>query len=413
MSRNRLLIVSAIALLVFSIAATVNTRAIAQLAAITACATTTACIGGTNSSTGPGVGGTNTSTGPGVLGTGANGSGVRGTTAHNSTGPANATYGVYGQDVSTTGSYDIGVKGLSVRGIGTSGQSTSNLGVRGISSTSYGVSGTSTSATGVFGTSGSSIGTVGTSTSYISVYGSAGYIGTYGNGTSYGSYGFSGSGRAVDGASSTGTGVYASTGTGFALEAHSSGGLAAYVTNSNGNGGDVTGSYIGLVARSNTFPLVATNSSGGNLFYVDGAGNVFYHGSLSHFASVSGGATVTTFGAQSATPAMEDTGTARLIAGQATVALDPAFAASIDTRRVYQVFLTPGADTRGLYVASKSPTQFVVREVQGGRGSFAFDYHIYATEIGRGTQRITIAGPNAKALRVIAPTHPAAVKLPR
>jgi hypothetical protein len=51
---------------------------------------------------------------------------------------------------------------------------------------------------------------------------------------------------------------------------------------------------------------------------------------------------------------------------------------SIDPRFGYQVFLTPDGDTRGLYVANKYTGGFTVREVQGGRGNFNFDYHVYA-----------------------------------
>jgi hypothetical protein len=33
----------------------------------------------------------------------------------------------------------------------------------------------------------------------------------------------------------------------------------------------------------------------------------------------------------------------------------------------------------------------VVREVQGGHGSFDFDYHIYAAPLGRASERMTFA----------------------
>jgi hypothetical protein len=86
------------------------------------------------------------------------------------------------------------------------------------------------------------------------------------------------------------------------------------------------------------------------------------------------------------------------------VELDPTFARTLDTQRTYQVFLTPGGDTRGLYVASKSPSQFVVREVQGGHGTFPFDYHIYGTALGKATQHMTFMQPHARLLP--APQHP-------
>jgi hypothetical protein len=394
---------------------------------ISGCSLTTACIGGTNSSTGPGVSGVSSL-----------GKGVTGTTTFASTTSTNGQYGLYGQDSSASGTFDVGVYGLSVRGIGTSGKSTSNYGVRGTSSSSYGVAGISTQFIGVWGsgpqrgvwgsggtigvygngttyavegntTSTSGTGVYGTSTNYIGVEGNGpAYIGVYALGKSYANFGFSSAGlgglfesstnRGLEGYSDSATGVYAQSQTGDALEAHTGGGLGAYVTNTNGNGADVTGTYIGLVARANSFPLVATNSAGSNLFYVDGNGNVFYHGSLSHFASTVTGAEASVYSPESTRPAIEDTGTARLVDGHATVALDPTFAATIDTQRPYQVFLTPGGDTRGLYVASKTSSQFVVREVQGGRGTFSFDYHIYGTALGKAAEHMRIVQPNARAL---------------
>ena len=81
----------------------------------------------------------------------------------------------------------------------------------------------------------------------------------------------------------------------------------------------------------------------------------------------------------------------------------------------YQVMLTPDGDTRGLYVASKTATAFVVREVEGGRGSFDFDYHIYATTLGHARERMALvsgaapAGPRAPMVRsdAIKPALPA------
>src|SRR5262249_45754570 len=92
--------------------------------------------------------------------------------------------------------------------------------------------------------------------------------------------------------------------------------------------------------------------------------------------------------------AIEDSGTAHLVNGTANVYLSPSFARSIDPRFGYQVFLTPGGDTRGLYVAGKFARGFRVREVQGGRGSFDFDYHVYAhTETPAVRQPLTTLPP--------------------
>ena len=181
---------------------------------------------------------------------------------------------------------------------------------------------------------------------------------------SYGVAAYSDTGSALYGLSSTGTGVLAATGKGLAIDVSSGAGpAAARIYNVNGNGTDTTGSYIGIVARApastGAYPILATDTSANDVFYVDGVGDVFYHGSLTQFLRTRNGE-VRAFNPSSTRPAIEDTGTAHLVDGRATVALDATFAQAIDPRRPYQVFLTPGGDTRGLYVASKSGSSFVV-----------------------------------------------------
>ena len=75
---------------------------------------------------------------------------------------------------------------------------------------------------------------------------------------------------------------------------------------------------------------------------------------------------------------LEDFGTAPLRNGVAEVALAPAFLGKVDTQLGYQVFLTPGGDSQGLYVAWKTPARFEVRERSGGKSNIAFDYRIVA-----------------------------------
>ena len=45
---------------------------------------------------------------------------------------------------------------------------------------------------------------------------------------------------------------------------------------------------------------------------------------------------------------------------------------------IYRVFLTPEGDCNGLYVSSKSPTGFEVRELKGGTSSLGFSYRVVA-----------------------------------
>lgn len=264
------------------------------------------------------------------------------------------------------------------------------------------------------------------------VTGSGGNTGVSGTGGTWGVFGFSNisSGTGVEGQSDNGTGVdgdsvccdgvvafseegvglfalnadanpavVADASTGDAIDAtagHGSGIVALRAQNdgdngSDGNGADITGSYIGVIARNvagQNYPLVVADTNGTDLMYVDASGNLFYNGSLINFARTSGGNVATTYGERSTSPTIDDNGTAQLVNGSATVQLDPVFAHSIDGHQAYQVMLTPDGDTRGLFIASKSPTSFVVREVQAGRSTIAFDYHIYAPALGMAGQRM-------------------------
>jgi hypothetical protein len=122
---------------------------------------------------------------------------------------------------------------------------------------------------------------------------------------------------------------------------------------------------------------------------VDSAGDLFYHGGLFQFMRTQGGNEAISYGARAASPTIEDNGTAQLVNGSANVQLDSAFAHTIDHRQAYQVMLTPDGDTKGLYIASKGPNGFVVREVQGGHANISFDYHIYAPSLGEAGVRMT------------------------
>lgn len=336
--------------LIATLVIAMNSRVIGSALAVITCATTTPCEEGNN-----------TSTGPGLLGQSKSGHGVSGNTLFNSTTTSNGESAVLGQDLSTAGVYDMGVQGTSVRGYGVRGRSTSNAGVRGDSSSSAGLYGSST--TGYGAETVGPIGLYAQGGSY-GAFASSGDIGLYGTGSGVGVYAQSSSGNALD-ASATATSVWAISGTssnGSGLQ------MSAY-----SRGADVTGGYIGVVGRSPTYPLVAATESGTILFYVDSSGNIYCN-------NCPAAATTTTASSytRATAPAVEETGTAHLVYGSANVYLSPSMARSIDTRLGYQVFLTPNGDTRGLYVANKYAGGFTVREVQGGRGTFNFDYHVYA-----------------------------------
>lgn len=174
--------------------------------------------------------------------------------------------------------------------------------------------------------------------------------------------------------------------------------LFVYATNSGADGSDINGGYIGIIGRApagtGTYPLVLTDQNGTDLDFTDGAGNLFIHGSLINFARTRWGQAMTEYTPRSTTPSVEDVGTAHMINGQATVRLDSWYAQSIDLRVPYHVFLTPDGDTRGLFVAQRTPSGFTVREVQGGRGTLDFEYRIVSTSIGQTNQRMGLSSIN-------------------
>lgn len=97
------------------------------------------------------------------------------------------------------------------------------------------------------------------------------------------------------------------------------------------------------------------------------------------------------FAMESTRSGIEDTGTARMTNGMATVRFDPAFAQFIDAGSGYQVFVTPDGQTHGwLFVAEKYQGGFVVREAMGGRSSVAFDYRVVAKPLGAPNERLPV-----------------------
>ena len=184
----------------------------------------------------------------------------------------------------------LGVTGTSAKGAGVVGTTKSREGVYGYTSASSGgtgVYGASANGYGVYGatTTGSGIGVIG--------YETGGGTGTYGfSASGYGAEALTNSGYGLFAdAYGSGTGVHISANTGYGLISYTNGSVPVYARNSAGNGGDFGGSYIGIVGRapaSGGFPLVLTDDSGNNLFYVDGAGNVSYRGGLYSFARSDG-----------------------------------------------------------------------------------------------------------------------------
>ncbi|MBD5606682.1 MAG: hypothetical protein IAI48_16560 [Candidatus Eremiobacteraeota bacterium] len=92
-------------------------------------------------------------------------------------------------------------------------------------------------------------------------------------------------------------------------------------------------------------------------------------------------------------PTIEDTGISRLTGGIATIALDAAFASSIEISSPYVVLVTPEGETRGFFVASKDPHGFTVREAGGGRSSVSLDYRVVAVARGHAADHMGAIDP--------------------
>ncbi len=112
---------------------------------------------------------------------------------------------------------------------------------------------------------------------------------------------------------------------------------------------------------------------------VDVNGNLACTGSISPLVAIDGGARKVAMSAiESPKNWFEDAGSAQLVNGSAIVALDSDFIQTVNTQMDYKVFPVPNGDCKGLYVASKTPTSFEVRELGGGASSINFDYRIMA-----------------------------------
>ncbi len=358
-----------------------SASALAAVATVMSCATTTACASFTNTSSGPGVA---ASSAQGVALTASGTSGISGT--------GTSGYGVAGS--STSGIAVKGTSGSSYGVVGTS--STGTAGVVGTTSLGdgegvYGYNSGSESGTGVYGTSGSGIGIFGQAATGSGVAGFADNAGAavYGDAAA--------SAIAIYATSVSGTAIYVTSRNGDGVNSYTNGGKAFTGRNSKGQGAEFEGTNMGLIVRAEaatpslmTYPLLVTDQKANNLAYVDGSGDIAYTGTLAKITSATSGKIVKSFGATSTVPTIEDIGTAQLVSGAAVVRLDPTFAASIDPRVPYRVFITPNGDTHTLYVPNKTATAFLVREAQGGRSTTTFDYRIVATAFGKAGTRMAV-----------------------
>lgn len=326
-------------LLTFVVAFVITAGAVASsatgpLVGQTTCALATACDGGKN-----------TSTGPGVQGDSATGFGTVGNTTFAATSTSH-TEGVRGEDKSTTGVGNIGVEGISPKVPGVAG-----FEVTGAFSADQGLD-ESTTAPGA-GVGGFDLNVTGKSTT-------------------------------------TGTGVFGDGGVGGAFVGESS--MAHALELDVTHGGFLLRAFN--IVGTTTTEETSLDSSGNFIT----KGSVTAHGTPKFVSRTSAGADVVAYGSRQTVPTIEDVGEGRLIGGQGFVRIDPAFASAMDRSTNYLVFITPKGDSRGLYVAQQSAAGFVVRENQGGHSTLAFDYRIVAKPFDSNQARLPlVAQPEALA----------------
>ncbi len=117
---------------------------------------------------------------------------------------------------------------------------------------------------------------------------------------------------------------------------------------------------------------------------------------------------------ESPEPWFEDFGEGRLVGGRAEVRLEADYAAVVQNE-AYRVFLTPEGDCRGLYVSTKAPTGFEVRELQGGTSTLTFSYRVVAKRRdipGPRLDRVKLPEPLKELVKPDLPKPPEPRKLP-
>ncbi len=301
----------------------------------------------------------NPATSPGGIG----GIGVRG--LNNSVSATANGIGVLGEVQAPTSvgvqGTNIGSPGIAVQGLNGSGIGP-GAGVHGKSGSGTGVKGEATSGFGVVGASTNNIGVLGQAAG-----GSNASPGVFGSATNgYGVFGFSANSNGIAGQSGTsaaGCVGFAGAPGGYGIY----GGIAV--------AGGYAGGFAGPVLVVGDF-TVANGAKNAAVPHPDGSHRLLYC-------------------QESPEPWFEDFGEARLINGRAQVALDPDFIAVVHNDK-YFVYLTPEADSNGLYVSNKSGAGFEVREQRSGTSSLAFSYRVVA-------KRKDIPGPRLGKIKLPQP----------
>jgi hypothetical protein len=345
------------------------------------CASKSACLQETNTSSGPAVKGISTS-----------GSGSVGQTKFKSTSVSNGKAGVIGQDISTSGAFDSGVLGTSTSGTGVQGTSVSGVGVVAKSinqSALFAESG----ADGIQSVSLNNDGTNSSTQNNSSVNSGRSGIWGHDDSTDGGSLN-----NGVTGSSTNGTGVFGVSTNWVGVEA--SGGTFDLNTKVTRPALSVSANTIGGLDLIDVFDgCISSNpcSSANYVARIDGFGDMWLSGQIFTSGSCSTGCAtqpgvpgrrVVSYAPREAQPTMEDVGEAQLIGGHAYVRLESKYASVIDRGGSYFVFITPEGDCDQLYVTAKTAIGFAVREARNGHSSVPFQYRIVARPYGDASPRL-------------------------
>jgi hypothetical protein len=335
-----------------------------------------------NSNSGTGMAGSS-NTGAGMIGytagTVLNTSGVIGI-AGPRTSAFNGIAGLWGDAAN-----HVGVLGTSNIYPGIQGQSLNNAGVEADSTSGNGLHAVSNNTSGIFGETSSTSG--GDAAVYALSH--AGAIGVFGFSPKFGIEGESAGNSGVGALSSVfvngPAAVWGDTSSaGYAVVGTTDNGVAGQFIN---NSPSQEAMYVGNFYNGNSTVATLTGETGGCTFF--GNGDVLCDGKISSAVKLKGSETsVKTYSVQSTENWYEDAGSATLVNGVVHVELESTFSQTVNTEVAYQVFLTPGGDSEGLYVTNKTATGFDVHEQHGGHSNIPFDYRIMAKRAGHETERL-------------------------
>lgn len=194
-------------------------------------------------------------------------------------------------------------------------------------------------------------------------------------------------------------------------------------------GDNNSSSGVAVKAQCNNggFLFDGTTPAGGDVFNVDSSGNVQAQGRLSTGQDIDAGGSLGCSGdlnvggakhalvhlpdgkavllsaMESPENWFEDFGSEKLHGGAAWVPIDKTFAQTSNVEMDYHVFLTPGGDCKGLYVAKKTPVGFEVREMGDGHSEVQFDYRVVSRRRGFEAARFETPAPRTERSAASAP----------